>query len=164
MTDRTKSILALPIAFILLAGASELGETISSAAPSSAERVYQRGRRSPEQPSPALSFIPELGPEYRWDQELDYIWMRESDRGLDSRCWEIGAAGECGEFQITPIFPREVKRISGYIIDRADNASCRQGIIIWLDYYVPRSGAETVEDVHELYKRGPSGYRRWKGA
>ena len=91
---------------------------------------------------------------------MDYIWFRESRRGLDKRCWTVGPAGEYGEFQIIPIFVRDVERISGFVIDRADNDSCRYGIEVWLNHYAPRVGAVTTDELYELYRRGPGGYRR----
>lgn len=94
---------------------------------------------------------------------LDVIHQRESSDGQDERCWEVGPNSEYGEYQITDIFVADVKRISGYQIDRADNVSCRRGITIWLNYYAPRVGAETVAELYDLYRYGPSGYRALKG-
>ena len=94
---------------------------------------------------------------------LDYIWLRESSRGQDRRCWQVGPAGEYGEFQVTPPFLADVQRIGGYVIDRADNASCRAGIEIWLRHYAPRVGAVTTDELYRLYNMGPGGYRKWKG-
>ena len=94
---------------------------------------------------------------------MDYIWLRESNYGLDPNCWKIGPAGEYGEFQIIPIFVADVERISGFTIDRSDNDSCRAGIEMWLNHYAPRVGAVTTDELYELYRRGPAGYRRTKG-
>ena len=96
---------------------------------------------------------------------LDYIWQRESSRGTDPLCRVTGPAGEQEEYQITPIFSAEVYRISGYRIDVFCNKSCRYGISLWLDYWIPRvfTGQPTVEQVYEMYRRGPKGYRKAAG-
>ena len=93
---------------------------------------------------------------------MDYIWFRESRRGQDKRCWTVGPAGEYGEFQIIPIFVRDVERISGFVIDRADNDSCRYGIEVWLNHYAPRVGAVTTDELYELYRRGAKGFAEWR--
>ena len=38
----------------------------------------------------------------------------------------------------------------------------RAGIRIWMNYWAPRVGASTQEELYELYRRGPSGYRQWE--
>lgn len=97
------------------------------------------------------------------DDDMDYFWWRESQQGKDPR-WKIrGAAGEEGQYRITPIFVAEVERISGYHIDVSNNASCRVGIVIWTNYWAPRVEAETRDELYELYRRGADGYRQWKG-
>lgn len=112
---------------------------------------------APPLPSPALFFIETLL------ATLDEAWLRESSCGTDP-AWRItGPAGEEGEYQIRPIFKKDVKRLSGYEIDVYDNDSCRYGIFIYLEEYAPRVGAVTVEDMYQLFRRGPSGYRTWKG-
>ena len=89
----------------------------------------------------------------------------ESTCGKDPR-WKIpGPAGELGEYRIRPIFIEEVLRITGgkFRIDPFNNISCREGIARWLEYSAPPVGATTTEELYELYRRGPAGYRRWKG-
>ncbi len=108
-----------------------------------------------ENPSEILSEI--TAEDY--SDAIDYFWCQESRRGLDKSCWQLGSAGEYGEFQITPIFVRDVERISGYRIRRWNSESCRKGIRIWLEYYAPRAGAVTVEELYKLYRYGPTGYR-----
>lgn len=95
---------------------------------------------------------------------FDYIHFRESRCGQDPRCRRgiIGDAGERGEYQVTPIFVEDVKRLSGLTIDPYDNDSCRGGITVWLGHYVPIVGATTIEQQYELYRRGAKGYRRWE--
>lgn len=95
---------------------------------------------------------------------LDYVHYRESRCGKDPKCRRgiIGPAGEEGEYQITPIFVKDVKRISGLTIDPYCNDSCRGGITVWLSHYAPVVGAVSIEERYELYRRGPGGYRRWK--
>ena len=96
---------------------------------------------------------------------LDYFWHRESRCGKDKR-WKLPkATGEVGEYQIRPIFITDVERISGYTIDPMDNISCRKGIQIWLDHYVPLIDKDMgIEDQYEMYNRGYAGYKRWKGS
>ncbi len=94
---------------------------------------------------------------------IDLAWFRESDFGQDPNCYMIGPANEQGQYRIRPIFIEEVKRISGFVIDPHDNDSCRYGIYVYLSYWGPRVGAQTVDDLYELYRRGPTGYREWKG-
>ena len=121
---------------------------------------------NPEVPATAIPAVEEQ----KWwpvlhptrESVIDYIWQRESRRGEDKRCWEIGPDGEYGEFQITPIFVRDVRRISGYEIIRSDYSSCVHGINIWLDYWLPRVGAVDLISQYELYNRGPTGYRKWR--
>jgi len=101
-----------------------------------------------------------------WSAALNYAHMRESRCGRDPRCLpgRVGPAGERGAYQVTPPFVAEVRRISGFTIDPHDDASCRRGAGIWLDYWGPRVGltpSSPAEQVYELYRRGPSGYRRW---
>lgn len=98
-------------------------------------------------------------------EALDEIHWRESRRGADprSRPGIVGPAGERGEFQVTPIFIADVERIAEFRIDPDDMASCRKGITIWLSHYSPRVGAVTTEELYQLYRRGPTGYRKWKG-
>lgn len=95
---------------------------------------------------------------------IEEIHYRESRRGADPRSGpgHIGPAGEQGEFQMTPIFIADVRHICGLRIDPHDNASCRAGIARWLAHYAPRVDARTTDELSELYRRGPSGYRRWR--
>lgn len=99
------------------------------------------------------------------DSVLDYFWQRESSCGRNPRAGRgyIGNAGEEGEYQVTPIFVRDVQRISGHRIDPYDNDSCRKGIVSWLNHYAPIVNANTTNELYNLYRRGPTGYRRWKG-
>ena len=90
---------------------------------------------------------------------IDEIHWRESRNGEDSRCRLTGQAGEMGEFQVREIFIQDVKRIGGNAIDPYDLESCRMGIRTWLKHYAPRVGAETPDQMCELYRRGPTGYR-----
>jgi hypothetical protein len=100
-----------------------------------------------------------------WAPLLDYIWGRESSRGTDPRARPgiIGAAGERGQYQVTPIFVADVKRVSGFAIDPDDNASCKTGIVLWYQFWLSR--VPPPKGMHEhwvLYNRGPSGYRDWR--
>jgi len=97
-------------------------------------------------------------------EPLDLIHLRESSRGTDPRCFRgvVGPAGERGEYQITPIFEAEVKRLGGGSVDVYDTNDCRRAIILWMGYWAPQVDAESVTDRYELYRRGPTGFRRWR--
>ena len=111
--------------------------------------------------SPLLSLIKDDYPD--WDKTLDYIWLKESRRGKDPKCRKVGAAGERGEFQITPIFIDDIERLTEVRIDPHDNKQCRWAVVLWLDHYAPIVGAQTVDELYELYRYGPFGYRKLKG-
>ena len=95
---------------------------------------------------------------------IDYFHFKESNRGrMDIP--EVGAAGERGEFQIRPIFVRDVERISGYRIRTGSNTSCIIGINFWLNHYLPLAtdflGRRlTVKEQWSMYNRGYSGWKR----
>jgi len=99
-----------------------------------------------------------------WRDLLDYVHWRESRYGADprSRPGVVGPAGERGEFQVTPGFCRDHTRLTGQELDPYNNSQCRYAIIIWLSYYAPRVRARTLADQYELYRRGPTGFRRWR--
>jgi len=98
-----------------------------------------------------------------WDRAVKLIHWRESRYGQDPRCRRgvVGPAGERGEFQVTPIWAEDVMRLTGETVDPYDVAQCRRLVRAWLEYYAPRVGASTPEQMAELYRRGPAGYRRW---
>lgn len=95
---------------------------------------------------------------------IDECWWRESRNGQDPRAAPgiIGSAGERGQYQLTPIFIREIARL-GFEVDPYDNDQCRYAAYIYFSYWGPRVGAQTVDELYELYRRGPTGYRAWKG-
>jgi len=100
------------------------------------------------------------------EKALDEIHRRESSCGQDpkARPGVVGPAGEEGEYQITPIFRADVKRLFGVDIDPHDRTGeLRYWIWEWLRYYAPRVGASTVEELYQLYHLGPTGFRDWKG-
>ncbi len=92
------------------------------------------------------------------------IHRRESRCGRDpkSRRGIVGKAGERGEFQVTPIWQRDCRRLFGVWPDPYDLDQVRRLIPAWLAHYAPRVGAVTVDDMCELYRRGPTGYRKWQ--
>ena len=110
----------------------------------------------------AMAYVDSQGPIGR--RLLDYIWLRESDCGQDPRCLpgRVGRFGERGEYQVTPIFCRDYRRLTGQTLDPYNNSQCRYAIVVWMSYYAPRVGAESMNDLYELYRRGPTGYRRWQ--
>lgn len=99
----------------------------------------------------------------RYLEAIEYAWDRESSRGTDPNWRIIGAAGEQGQLRQTPINIEDIYRISGEEIDPMDLERARYGMFIYLQEYAPKVEAESVEDLYELYRRGPTGYRRWKG-
>jgi len=117
----------------------------------------------PWMPAPPL-IAPSVGPPDAIERAIAILHFRESRQGSDPRCrrGHVGPAGEQGEFQVTPIWCEDVRAISGQIVDPFDRNSCRRAIRTWLEYYGPRVGAVTPDDLAELYRRGPGGYRGWK--
>ena len=91
---------------------------------------------------------------------LDYIWWRESRKGQDES-WRT-TFPEIGQYQLTPIWLADALRLN-IEVDPLDNESCRKAITIWLEYYAPRVGAETTEELYRLFRDGPTGYRNLKG-
>jgi len=166
-----KHTLAASILFVilctLLVGAVLLGLTLcdrrfavsTDAAPNlpGTTRPY-RSAAAPEFPtaSPALGIID--------DDCLDYILWQESRNGMDPNCAKgiIGPAGERGPWQITPIWVEDCERLFGVTVDPYDYKQCRSHVQLWLEHYVPLAGCETHYEVHQLYRRGLNGYRRWK--
>jgi len=97
-------------------------------------------------------------------QALDYIVLMESRNGQDPGCWpgRIGPSGERGPWQVTPIFIADIERLCGVELDPYDYWQCWDCVEMWLRHYAPRAGCQTIDDIHELYRRGPTGYRDWK--
>lgn len=109
----------------------------------------------------------------RLDATIRYIRGQESTDSLDPLCRVMGPDGEQGNYGIREIFVADVIRISSYVIDPWDDASCEKGIRIWFDYWAPKVCPQNLEhpgrpgsirDLYELYRRGPMGYRRWRQA
>jgi len=98
-----------------------------------------------------------------YEQALDYILQRESNNGKADNLDVPGPDGELGPWQVTPIWIDDIKRLTGEVVDPMNQVSTRRQVRIWLEHYAPRVGAESKEEMHELYRRGPTGYRRWKG-
>ncbi len=90
------------------------------------------------------------------------IHRRKSRCGQDprSRRGFVGRRGERGEFQVTPIWQADCRRLFGEWPDPYDVDQVRRLIPRWLAHYAPRVGAGTAGDMCELYRRGPTGYRR----
>jgi hypothetical protein len=112
----------------------------------------------PQEPPPTLapgSFI---------DECLDYIYWSESRNGADPKCFpgEVGPAGELGPWQVTPIYRRDIKRLTGVDLDPYDNDACRDAARAYLEHYMRHTTVTTPYEAHELYKRGLTGYREWK--
>ena len=97
------------------------------------------------------------------DAVSDYIHFRESTFGTNPKCRRgvVGEHGERGGYQPTPIFIEDVKDLFGFVVDPYDNEQCRYAIYLWLSYYAPRVGAETLDELYELFHRGAKGYQAW---
>lgn len=99
-------------------------------------------------------------------EATDYVWWRESRCGMAANYHphEIGPNGEEGEYQVRPIFRRDCKHLFGEDVDPYHTDKVRYLVFCWLSYYSPQVGANTIDETYELYRRGPTGYREWKGA
>lgn len=105
---------------------------------------------------PAVSTIEEPHAEL-----LNYVWERESSCGTDPKRLLQGPAGELGDYQITPIFVEDVKRL-GYEVDRLDPESSRFAAMLWIDHYskkIPDWESLPIETQYELYRRGYKGFK-----
>ena len=98
-----------------------------------------------------------------YDAICDYIRERESAGATVEQIMNPGPRGELGPWQVTPIWIADIERLFGEKVDPFDAERTRRHVRLWLKYYAPRAGAETKEDMHELYRMGLTGYRRWKG-
>ncbi len=98
-----------------------------------------------------------------YEQALHVILWAESRNGLMPNLDVPGPNGELGSWQVTPVWIADIKRLTGETVNPMDKDNMRRQAKVWLKHYGPRVGAETVEDLRQLYRRGPTGYRRWKG-
>ena len=104
------------------------------------------------------------------DAILDYIWWAESRRGADPRCLpgRTGPAGEVGPWQVTSAWLDDCQRLWGSMPDPMDSARTRHYVCAWLLHYAQRMPAAirpvTPSVWHQLYRRGPAGYRAWRAA
>ena len=96
-------------------------------------------------------------------QAVDVILWAESRNGTAPNLDVPGPDGELGPWQVTPIWIADIKRLTGETVDPMDTDATRKQVLYWLKHYGPKVGAETVGDFWQLYRRGPTGYRRWKG-
>jgi hypothetical protein len=90
-----------------------------------------------------------------FDQAVDYIHKRESDYGRDPKAKRgiVGAAGERGAYQITPVFERDIRRLFGVEIDPYDTDALRKYIPLWLAHYRPTT--TSVAELYRIYNEGP---------
>ena len=98
------------------------------------------------------------------------IHGQESNFGSDKTCLVRKPTGEIGEFQIRPIFERDIKRITNgrFAVNPSNSGSSRVAVYIWLKHYLPRAEKRhgrrmTTEEVLEMYRTGYSGYCKKKG-
>ena len=115
-----------------------------------AERVADRAHcETPTRPA-TLHAVPE-----QWAAVLDRIHARESSRGLADTS-RPGPAGEMGEYQVTPIFIADVRRITGRAFDPYDPNDTRRAIIAWLTHYLGPAGHADPARCYRAYRYGPS--------
>ena len=84
----------------------------------------------------------------------------DSDKG---RLWVV--CRRCERWNLSPIEERweaieDCERLFGTSPPPDDPKAVAGYVKAWLRYYGPRVGAKTVDDLAELYRRGPTGYRR----
>ena len=96
------------------------------------------------------------------ERAVDLIWLRESTRGTAANLDIPGKAGELGEFQLTPIWIADCRELFGVQVNPFDDAQCREIIPRWLARRAPEAGAVTAEDMAEMFRLGPRGFRAWK--
>jgi len=92
---------------------------------------------------------------------VDLIHILESRGGRAVTIGDTGPAGERGEFQITPVCAADLERITGVPCDPLDVDRCRWQCLAYLLHYGPALGCQRPEELAELWRRGPAGYRRW---
>lgn len=115
-----------------------------------------------EAPVLARASAPPPVPRAVYSDLMDYFWELESSQGRNpaSQPGVVGLAGERGEYQITPIFIRDCRRF-GIELDPYDNDQCRTVIPMWLERYRGDIGIDEGDKLWQLYRRGPTGYRKW---
>ena len=96
------------------------------------------------------------------EKAVDLIWLRESTRGTAKKLDIPGPAGELGEFQLTPIWIEDCRKLFGVTVNPFDVDQCREIIPRWLARRAPEAGAVTPEDMAEMFRLGPRGFRAWK--
>lgn len=98
---------------------------------------------------------PFFEPSPKWAIITDYIWYRESSCGRDAKAKPgiVGAAGERGEYQITPIWIKDIRRLAGVTVDPYNNAQCRWAIGVFYDHYAKPGMSR--DQLYRLYNHGP---------
>lgn len=94
-------------------------------------------------------------------QAVDRIWHQESRRGQDPRAARgiVGEHGELGERQVRPIWREDVERLTGLKCDPYNADRVRYQTLVWLQHYALDAGATTVDDLCDMYRLGPTGFR-----
>jgi len=170
MTDRKSTIIGI-VLFILIAIA--IITMIQRAQGGDGQCPDKSAAQTPEANSPPVCLVsdrsevapPSASPGNFIDDCLDYIVWAESRNGTDPNCQPgiVGPAGELGPWQVTPIYVADIKRLTGEVLDPYDCQACREAARVYLQHYMRYVAVETICDAHELYRRGLTGYRNWKG-
>lgn len=94
-------------------------------------------------------------------QAIDRIWWQESRRGTDPKAARgvVGPHGELGPMQVTPIWRKDVERLTGILADPYDMGLLRYHTIVWLMHYSSGARAVTVDDMADMHRLGPTGFR-----
>ena len=108
--------------------------------------------------------MPETEAERPFMDAVIFIHFKESRLGQDEGWKVVGPDGELGEMRVTPIWCRDIKRLFGEEVDPFNVPRLYRQVLRWLMYYGPLVGAEGVDELYELYRRGPSGFREWRGS
>ena len=151
-------------AIVLIYSANRVDESRRARQPTSFPWVEAQNPTSQPASVPDVMGLPMPTGDKLYTAAAIEIYRRESSLGLDpkARPGVIGPDGERGPFQVRPIWYRDIKQLFGEEVDPDDTNRTWWQVWRWLEYYGPRVGATTVDDLYEMYRRGPTGYEEWK--
>ncbi|MCP4612130.1 MAG: hypothetical protein GY845_25830 [Planctomycetes bacterium] len=94
---------------------------------------------------------------------LDYIKRKESQGASEKTLRTPGPNGELGSYQMTPIYIKDHLRRTGERLDPLNDLQAEASVCLYLEYYCPLVGAESIEDAYQVYRRGAKGYKKFRG-